>query len=391
MDKIRANIPRPSPYEKPSAVPFISEEALGILGSPYRVLVKPAVDAAKRLGDQIVSAAKGERAEYDPAQLSSDLMNTMLGPNLLAGPSGAGTAGVIRQPEAVAKYLRKLVKEERGKWGRPEPGDIFGEILRQPMYRGQRTVPEPVSYANKQMEAGLAPDFVHGESNIGPVPTMTETRTSTRHIGEPGFFGRGAGVSASVHPDIAVQYSKRPVGDDFNVSRVVPLFGERPENVVLNPTINTHQEIIRGAYENATLQMIADTKLSHPGKGKKFNYDNMREQLRKGGAVDTFNKQLTKNLQEAGFKGILHAPRRSGDFELQMFSGKDLMHIDERASLSPELQRLWRGKPDSDRPGPHKETANKWLKATEGSERGALNKIYKGIDLDALFPEELKR
>ena len=391
MDKIRANIPKPSPYEKPSSIPFVSEAALAGFTFPYRTFVKPAIDAAKRIGDQIVSAAKGNPINYDPAQTSVDLMDTMLGPGLLAGPSGAATAGVIRQPEAVAKYLRKLMKEERGKWGKPEPGDVFGKVLRQPMYRGQATVPEPAAHASKQVDAGFAPDFLHGDINIGPVPTMAETRTSMRHIGEPGFAGKGAGVSVSAHPDIAVQYSKRRAGNDYNVSRVMPLFGGRPEDVVLNPLQQGHQDVIRGAYENAALQMIAEGQLTHPGGGKKFTYDDMRSQLRRGNKVDLFNEQLTKNLQESGFKGILHAPRRHGDFELQMFSGKDLMHIDERPSLAPEYQRLWRGKPESDMPGPHKKVANVWLKETNGPERGALNKIYKEIDLDALFPEELKR
>ena len=389
MDKIRANIPRPSPYERPSAVPFISQEALEIAALPYEKFIRPAFEGMKRIGGKLVDAAAGRDVQYTSEDLAA-FADTLAGPGMLAGPSGAGVVGVIRQPEVVAKHLRKLMQSEIQARGKASDSDVYGQVLRLPMYRGQATIPTPAAYASKQADAGLAPDFIHGEVNLGPVPTMEKALTSTRHIGEPGYAGEGAGVSVSLNPDIAVQYSKRPNADDYNVSRVMPLFGGKPESVVLNPVLPGHQDVLRGAYENAALKMIADGQLVHPGGGRKFTYDDMRKQLRTGGLVDSFNKTLTENLQQSGYKGVLHAPRRSGDFELQMFSGKDLLHVDERPSLAPELQRLWRGKPDSDKPGPHKQVANKWLKVTEGDERGALNKIYKKIDLDALFPEELR-
>jgi len=341
MDKIRANIPRPSQYERPSAVPFISQEALEIAALPYENFIKPTFEGMKRIGGKLVDAAAGRDVQYTSDDLSA-FADTMAWPGILAGPSGPGVAGVIRQPEAVAKHLRKLMKAERSKWGKPDPGDVFGEVLRQPLYRGQKTIPEPHIQEGKVFTTSSGePVFNHGTETFAGMPTMQYAHTSVRNFGEAGYKNNAGeparGVSMSTDPQIARGFSRR--GD--KISRVLPLYGGRPEDVILNAVNPEHQKVLKEAYADTVKTLFDMGRIAHPGD-RPFTYRDLRGNI----MPDEFNRINTEKLIEKGYKGVLHSPHRyNKERELQMFRGEDVMHIDEFPYNSPDVGRLWGSKP----------------------------------------------
>ncbi len=439
MDKIRANIPSSSQYERPSAVPFISQEALEIAALPYEKFIKPAFEGMNRIGGKLVDAAAGRDVWYTSEDLAA-FVDTMVGPGILAGPSGAGVAGVIRQPEAVAKYLRKLMRAERNKWGKPEPGDVFGEVLRQPLYRGQATIPEPFMEGGKPLltDEGV-PVFGHGDAEFVGTPTLEYSHTKARNFGEPGYSnpegGPARGVSMSTDPQIARGFSHR--GD--KISRVLPLYGGRPEDVILNAVNPEHQKVLKEVYGDTVKTLFDMGRIAHPGY-RPFTYRDLRDNV----DANEFNRINTEKLLEKGYKGILHSPHRyNKERELQMFRGEDVIHIDEFPHDSPDVQRLWgasrinpkqhkaqtladayfelakkkhmlpikdtmlakaeafaaEAREAADVPramlGTHKKRQERWDKKTAGDmlgfRQGALGVLYKDIDLDSLFSDTVKK
>lgn len=385
---------------------------------PFRFagnVIKGAYESADALGQKAINASQGK-----PVQVTSEdtahLFNTLVGPGLLAGPSGPATLGVIRQPDGVAKHIRKLMQAEIQARGKGAEGDIFGQILRQNMYRGQKTIPVPDYHKAKAGKVQFIQENpAGGYFELGDVPTMERARSATRNIGETGWrSGPGApgrGVSMTVDPRIANTFSKR--GE--KISRVMPLFGGPPEEVILNSVNPAHQEILRDAYAAAVRSMgeSGELKRSYNMHGEApFRYSDLKDNLIMGGKQDEFNKLLTENLMDRGYKGVLHSPHRYGtERELQMFRGEDVLHIDEFDYQSPDVQRLWAHKAEPGKfnellsaghtekrtanpamQGLHRERQRLWDEVTEGAlpghKPGALGMIYKDVDLDPLVPRK---
>jgi len=220
--------------------------------------------------------------------------------SMLGGPKGGfdpSETAVIRQPPIVTKAIRKILKDEykaRGPVDQTNPIDI---LLRRTVFRGELHGRWPKVVENKAM----APNFGH------------KWRTAS-NIGEP------VGVSSTFSPEVAVN----SFSNSAEMSRAVPLFGDKPENVILNMLDAKHRGIVKGSYITAVNKYLDeapdDIILKLAGSKKPWELF----------SLDKFNDHLTTDLEEKGYKGILYHPDRYGEQELKMFNPADLLHLDMR-------------------------------------------------------------
>jgi len=200
---------------------------------------------------------------------------------------------VIKQPKHIVATIRKILKNEYKARG-PKTGTSVDALLRRTVYRGDYNKRWPVG------EGGKAPDF----RNITP---------SGGNVGEP------LGVSSTFDPEVANAYSS---GGEF--SRAVPLYGGKPEDVILNSLRVDHGEDLLTGYKKA-LSMELD-------KASKNKITKMLSSGRPWEHIDSpaFNRVLTNHLEIKGYKGVLYHTGRYNESELKMFNPADLLHLDKR-------------------------------------------------------------
>lgn len=240
-------------------------------------------------------------------------------------------------PPQAGKILRKIMQKEHQARGKGD-GSINSRVLRAGYWRGQKTSPKFDEKTGKwfvERDDGsrIEMDLPTGDNFV---------RAGQRNMGETGHSGEGAemrGVSMSLMPDEsgAVKFSKQKANSlsepyEPGIVRVMPLYGTKPEKVILDMTKPEHRKVMKEAYE-AAVRKTTDKEI----------IPTSYEQLKESVFPNTFNRALTEYLESKGWKGILHSPHRYGEYELQIFNPKNVLFLEEPRGVrsDPAIKRLW--------------------------------------------------
>ncbi len=310
--------------------------------------IAPFMDAYQTMGK--VNTGKSYTAEEALNFAGTGLVASMLGGPKTGNPS---ELAVIKQPPVVTKAIRSVLKREYKARGK-RTGTALDTLLRRTFFRGEKHGRWP-----EVPRLERAPNFGH------------KLRTSS-NIGEP------LGVSASLSPEVAIAFTESH-GD---ISRAIPLFGDVPENVVLNSMNPAHQEILKEAYTEAFDRELNDMPLSE--LQELVDNPTPWRALRQ----DTFNESISGELQLRGFKGILYDPNRYSELELKMFNTEDLLHLDLRSAHDRGITRYGqtRGTKSADALADYVGTMGEFS-TDKGSSLGA--QAYQDIDMKKLIDRKI--
>lgn len=286
-------------------------------------------------------------------------------------PSGA----VLRKPSTIWDRLAAFVTDQMfpGISHQFDPNTISGESLGGPL-RGTIFAPKAVAQQYRQIRKQFPPGVSQVSTHPGQLPSHTDVvenyikalfrgplwhgTSAQEAIRAQGFrdpptrrahrFGEPSGVSLSGAWNRASEFGGGPlrVGVKFGPQDVLPVM---QQSVARRPLLVAYRQALKHPVDPETgsqsFMDVFDDRIRRAAAAQ-GRYPISSHQL-EGAAwnslvgghgpkfAESFNKALSRELQEAGIKGLAFSPRRYGEYELLALNPKDVFPLEQRFG-SPE-------------------------------------------------------
>lgn len=356
----------------PSWRKVLADTLFGPLGVPGTEPEKAAEELRQKFHEWVANTTPEQRG-----MTILDWTTNLIPVKGAAAVGAVPVLGMLKGVEPkVAKVIRKAMREEFANRGPrvgkkfAEPlGELLDRVLEGPWFHGRKTYPEPGA------------SFFSGRAR-------------------PGNFGEPSGISLTAHPELLensfakeAPLVKQKEGNfialDFfsgmPFARVLPRLGDRPSKVILPGWMGEGTEEANKVLWDAYTKVAKSQGFYDPGELFEFysKAHQMTDAYKYGAKI--VNKELTQQLQQRGYKGILYSPHRYDEWELRMFDPADVMMLDFRTSEETGLKTLFpfRFKAADLASAPEKasrraRTLSTWAAVTpRRGQGGSLKDIYK--------------